>query len=177
MTTQTILRDGRTVNLRAVQADDGARFQEFYAGLSAQSRDYMHGWSDLCAAELADKLVKRIADADHAALVAVSPESPERIVGYCWLDGVRGTEIPMLGIGIIDAYHETGLGRVLLRAMVAQGGRLGAAHVRLGVWLDNARAVHVYRAVGFRDDATMPAREFEGRTELYMLIDTEQEAK
>ena len=172
--TQKNLRDGRIVNLRAVQADDGERFQEFYAGLSAQSRDFMHGWRGLCATEQADKLVRRAADADHAALVAVSPAPQERIVGYCWLDGVRVTEIPMLGIGVIDAYHEAGLGRVLLRAMIAQAGSLGAAQVRLGVWLDNTRALHLYRAIGFRDDATMPPRDFAGRTELYMLVDTEQ---
>jgi ribosomal protein S18 acetylase RimI-like enzyme len=177
MTTQYSLRDSRCVYLRAVQADDGARFLEFFAGLSAQSRDFMHGWSERCTPEHAEKLVQRAADADHVSLVAIPSGSPDQFVGYCWLDGVGGTDMPMLGIGIIDAYHEAGLGRVLLRAMLAQAGSLGATQVRLGVWTDNARAVHVYRAVGFRDDPTMPAKEFAGRTELYMVAETGSEGK
>jgi ribosomal protein S18 acetylase RimI-like enzyme len=80
--------------------------------------------------------------------------------------------MPMLGIGIIDAYHEAGLGRVLLRTMMAFAGEMGYPQIRLGVFTDNARAVHVYRKVGFVDDPSMPAKDFDGRTELYMVAET-----
>jgi len=164
------LRDGRTVTLRAVRADDVERFLGYFAGLSAQSKDYMHGWSAVGSREHAEGVVGKMASADHTAIIAVTPD--DRIAGYCWLDGLENADMPMLGIGIIDEFHEAGLGRVLLRAMIGQAGAMGYPKVRLGVFTDNARAVHVYRAVGFVDDPVMPAKDFDGRTELYMVADT-----
>ena len=167
---EAALRDGRKVRLRAVRADDVAGFVGFFDGLSAQSRDFMHGWSDQCTREHAEKLAARVDAPDHLAVVAVTIEQPERFVGYCWIDGMGGDDAPMLGIGIIDEFHGAGLGKILLRALVAWAGRLGAERVRLGVWMDNARALRVYRAVGFDDDPTLPAKDFDGRTELYMVV-------
>jgi|GEM_PF-2111882 len=164
------LRDNRSVTLRAVQADDIERFLGYYASLSAQSKDYMHGWSTVGSREHAEGMAGKMASADHTAIVAVTPDG--RIAGYCWLDGLETADMPMLGIGIIDEYHEAGLGRVLLRTMIGHAGAMDYPKVRLGVFTDNARAVHVYRAVGFVDDVTMPARDFDGRTELYMVVNT-----
>ncbi len=166
---QVPLRDGRSVDIRAGRADDGDRFLRFFDGLSAQSRDFMHGWTQACSPEFAGQLAARATAADHRAIVAVAEG---QIVGYCWIDGLHVNDMPMLGIGIIDAYHEAGLGRVLLRLMVEWAGELGAKQVRLGVFTDNARGIHVYRKVGFVDDPTMPAKVFDGRTELYMAVDT-----
>jgi len=167
---EILLRDNRTVTLRAVVSDDVECFLGFFAGLSAQSKDFMHGWSAVGGQEHAEGMVGKMASADHIAIVAVTPNGC--IVGYCWLDGLESADMPMLGIGIIDEFHEAGLGRVLLRAMIGQAGAMGYPRVRLGVWTDNARAMHVYRAVGFVDDPIMPAKDFDGRTELYMVMET-----
>lgn len=167
---QIDLRDGRSVTLRAVQPDDVDGFIGFFAGLSAQSKDYMHGWSAVGSREHAEGMVGKMASDDHTAIVAVSPD--ERIVGYCWLDGLESTDMPMLGIGVVDAFHEAGLGRVLLRTLIEHARAMGYPKVRLGVFTDNARAVHVYRKVGFVDDPSMLAKDFDGRTELYMVVET-----
>jgi len=164
------LRDSRMVTLRAVRADDVERFLGYYAGLSAQSKDYMHGWSAVGSRGDAEGMVGKMASADHTAIVAIAPD--DRIAGYCWLDGLESADMPMLGIGIIDEFHEAGLGRVLLHTMIGHAGAMGYPKVRLGVFTDNARAVHVYRKVGFVDDPAMPAMDFDGRTELYMVVET-----
>lgn len=171
---ETRLKDGRTVRIRRARGSDTEPFLRFLAGLSAESRDFMHGWSSAsaCTREHAESLAARALADDHHALVATDGEPPhERIVGYCWIDGLRSKEvIPMLGIGIIDKYHEVGLGKALFRLMLEHAGTMGWERVRLGVWADNARAIHVYESVGFRTDPAMPAKDFEGRTELYMVV-------
>jgi acetyltransferase len=166
------LRDGRRVRLRPVRPNDAPAFMSFFEGLSAQSRDFMHGWSKGCTPEHAAKLAARSEASDHIAVAAL-PDEGERFVGYCWIDGMGTPEVPMLGIGIVDEFHEAGLGRILLRTMLDRAGRRGAREVRLGVWTDNARAEHVYRSVGFRDDPEKPSRDFDGRIELYMIAQTE----
>ena len=41
----------------------------------------------------------------------------------------------------------------------------------LGVFADNRRAIHVYESVGFQLDPAFPARDFDGRSELYMVVE------
>ena len=133
----------------------------------------MHGWSARCDQSHAESITAH-ADSDHwHSLVAVVPAPPgERIVGYSWINGIGGPDIPMLGIGIVDEYHNAGLGSKLLRTMIEDARRLGLERVKLGVWADNLRAVHVYKSVGFRSDPAIPAKDFDGRTELYLVVET-----
>ena len=169
------LRDGRTARFRPAGPGDAELFAGFVEALSAQSRDYMHGWSSIPDAQTQGaQLAARTAAEDHCAIVATCPGPPERIVGYCWVDRLRGPQVPLLGIGVVDEYHEQGLGRLLLRRMLDRAASRGADRVLLGVWSDNARAVHLYRSVGFHEDPEVPPRDFEGRTELYMVVETDR---
>ncbi len=167
------LRNGRAVRLRRAESEDMEAFTLYVEGLSASSRDFMHGWSSIQDAhEKAVQLAAATESEDHFAIVATVSEPPERIVGYCWLDRATGPDIPMLGIGIVDEYHGQGLGRVLLTRMIRQAARFDFARIMLGVWTDNARGMHLYEAVGFHDDPEYPPREFEGRVERYMVAGT-----
>ncbi len=169
------LRDGRVVRIRHAQPSDVELFLTFFEGLSAQSRDFMHGWSrpDRCTREHAGQLATRAAADDCCCLVLLDGTPPgERIVGYSWIQGIGGGDIPMLGIGVVDDYHGVGLGTVLMRRMIDEARQRDVDRIKLGVFADNERAVHVYETVGFRVDPTIPARDFDGRTELYMVVAT-----
>ena len=111
---------------------------------------------------------------DHVALVVVD-EAPgqERIVGYSWIDSVDCRDpIPMLGIGIIDEFHEAGIGKIFLNLMIERARGLDLDRIKLGVFADNARAIHVYESVGFRTVPEIPPADVDGRTEIYMVVTT-----
>ncbi|NLF00160.1 MAG: GNAT family N-acetyltransferase [Anaerolineales bacterium] len=169
------LRDGRMVWLRHVRPSDADLFMTFFPSLGAQSRDYMHGWDapQSCTPEHAAKLAGRASAQDHVA-VAVLAHGPagDRMIGYCWIDGLVEGTMPMLGIGISDDYHEVGLGRVLLHTLLDEAGARGFPNVILGVWEDNPRARHVYELVGFRPYPERLPGDFNGRKELYMVAPT-----
>lgn len=168
------LKDGRIVRFRRVRCSDTERFLGFFDGLSAQSRDFMHGWSARCDRNHAESITGEADSDDYYALAAVESTSlQERIVGYSWINGIKGPDIPMLGIGVVDEYHNVGLGSTLLRFMLDDARRLGLERVKLGVWADNPRALHVYESVGFRRDAALPSRDFAGRTEHYMVVEVQ----
>ena len=173
------LKDGRTVCVRRARGSDTELFLRFFAGFSAASRDFMHGWSadNRCTRQHAESLAAKTHADDHCALVALDGAPPhERIVGYCWIDGLGDNDaIPMLGIGVIDEYQEVGLGKALLRLMIDQARDSVADRVKLGVWADNLRAIHVYKSVGFRTEPAIPPEDFDGRTEVYMVVETEKE--
>ena len=176
---QIELRDGRIVRFRNVRRSDTELLLGFFDGLSVQSRDFMHGWSARCSREHAESITAQ-ADQDsyHGVVVTVPadqahpPASEERIVGYSWIADVIEWRAPGLGIGVVDEYHDMGLGSALLRSMIEDARQLGLDRVRLGVWADNPRAIHVYESVGFRSDPGIPPKDFDGRTELYLVVET-----
>jgi RimJ/RimL family protein N-acetyltransferase len=57
----------------------------------------------------------------------------------------RGT----LGMGILPAYRSRGLGRRLIEAALAKAREIGLTRVELSVHADNARAIALYKKVGF----------------------------
>ena len=173
---QIRLNNGQMVSVRHAQVSDTELFLRFFAGLSAKSREFMHGWSadNACNLDHAHSLAAKTHADDHCALVVLDGAPPhERIVGYCWSDRIGNKDaIPMLGIGVIDEYHEMGMGKALLLLMIEHARTLGLDRVKLGVWDDNPRAIHVYEAVGFQTAPTLAAKDFDGRTEIYMVVRT-----
>ena len=176
---QVELKDGRTVRFRNVRNSDTELFLGFFDRLSTKSRDFMHGWSARCDRKHAESITAQAAADDCYDLVAVvfadkahPPSSAERIVGYSWITGTRGPDIPMLGIAVVDDHHGVGLGTALLRLMIDDARQLDLKRVKLGVWADNPRAIHVYESVGFQSDPAIPAKDFDGRTELYLVAET-----
>jgi ribosomal protein S18 acetylase RimI-like enzyme len=73
-----------------------------------------------------------------------------RILAYGMLRGWdEGHEIPSLGICIDPGYHRVGLGDLMMAHLVCVARMKGAPSVRLNVKRDNARAIALYRKVGF----------------------------
>jgi len=73
----------------------------------------------------------------------------DKVVGYCWTRelGSKG-EIWMLGVD--PAWQGRGVGRALLLQGIHHLRRRGFRHIRLTVDAENARALALYRSVGFR---------------------------
>lgn len=173
------LNNGQTVRVRNARDSDAPLFTQFFAGLSTESRDFMNGWSsdEACTSKHAERLVAKTHTDEHYPLVVLDGAPHERIVGYCWIDRIGNKDfIPMLGIGIIDEYHEVGMGKALLLLMIEQAHTLGLDQIQLGVWADNLRAIHVYEGVGFQIEPTLAAKDYDGRTELYMVVAISQRA-
>ena len=164
------LRDGTTVTLRRVRAADTDRFVEYFDGLSERSRYFYHPFA--FERTSAEAVTSDLDSQDWYRIVATAERGGrEAIVGYAWLQGITGPDLPMLGIGIVDDYHERGIGKLLLRALIGVGHGMGLQAIRLGVNDDNPRAIHVYESVGFRHDPAKPPQDRGSHKQLYMVCD------
>ena len=75
----------------------------------------------------------------------------ERPVGAVTLlrPGFAGEDPHLVGMWVSASVRATGVGRLLVDAVVEQARTLGAAQVRLDVATDNEAAIALYRAAGF----------------------------
>lgn len=79
----------------------------------------------------------------------------EEVVGWC---DISRNERPTrahggtLGMGIIPAYRDRGLGTRLIEATLEEARRQGFVRIALSAHADNARAIALYRKVGFIEE-------------------------
>lgn len=79
----------------------------------------------------------------------------DEVVGWC---DISRNERPtrahggMLGMGIIPAYRNRGLGTRLIEAALGEARRQGFVRVALSAHADNERAIALYRKVGFVEE-------------------------
>ena len=170
------LKDGRAAYARAVQVSDTDLFIGYFDGISRKNREFMHGIrfnrenAECITGTLDDDTWYRVVVVDRTG-------SGERIVGYSWIMPTRETPEPkpFLGIGLVDEFVNVGLGKALLRLMIRDARDvLGLDRFWLGVWADNLRALRAYRRVGFREDPDLPRKDFDGREEIYMVVQTRE---
>lgn len=92
---------------------------------------------------------------DGALLVA---KVDGKIVGSASLDRLprRMRHRGELGITVAKAYWNRGIGRQLLREIIALGKENGLERIDLQVRSDNLRAIHLYEAFGFQKYAVYP---------------------
>lgn len=85
-------------------------------------------------------------------LYYVIADGPEAF-GYGLLRGWdEGYEVPSLGIAIHPQHRGLGLGATLMEFLHSAARLRGSPRVRLRVGADNARAIALYRRVGYRFD-------------------------
>ena len=83
------------------------------------------------------------------------------VVGWCDIAPVPRpifSHIGSLGMGLLPAYRNAGIGRRLLGAALAQARGRGIERVELHVFADNMRARHLYEGLGFVVEGIHPRR-------------------
>ena len=136
-------RDGCKLTVRRLTANDAKALQQFDADLSAEShRKFLpHGYDD----ESVAKVLARSESGDDFTLGAFDGD---RIVGYFFL-WYMDKAVPLLGIGMLDAYQHRGLGRQMMQLLMQHGRDTGRDGIELTTMLDNDNAFALYQKVGF----------------------------
>jgi putative acetyltransferase len=112
-------------------------------------------------AERPSDFVSKLGPNDHV-LVA---EIDGRVVGIAGLhlkDG-KARHVGWIGIAVHDAFAQRGVGRALTDAILSiADDALGLVRVELEVFADNARAIHLYRKLGFVEEGIKRKAYFRG---------------
>ncbi len=141
--TALIARNGTRLGIRLLRATDTPALVRFNAGLSPATRSLFlpHAYD---AVTLARYVERNQAGLDRIYVLGLGPE----VVGYFFLWEFNQA-VPLLGLGLAEAWQGQGLGEPMLRRLIADARAAGRDGVELTTVTTNARAFALYRRVGF----------------------------
>jgi ribosomal protein S18 acetylase RimI-like enzyme len=129
---------------RAIRPEDAEALSRFFERLRAQGVEKFFHPHPFTAEEAA----KRAADTGRDFYCLLTQEN--EIMGYGMLRGWEaGYAIPSLGIVIDPGAQGHGHGRRLMEFLHTTARQRGASHIRLKVYLENIRAMTLYRSLGY----------------------------
>lgn len=151
-------RDGMELSARRLRTADGPALQAFNAALLPDSRRKFlpHAYDDTTVATV-------LARSEAGEDLTLGLFDGDRLVGYFFLWRVR-RRVPLLGIGMLDAYHHRGLGHAMMAILLDQGRTAGCEGIELTTQLDNDNAFALYRKMGFTYFGNVENRTGDGRT-------------
>lgn len=137
-------RDGVELRVRRLTGCDGAALQAFNEALSPESRRRFlpHAYDD-------DTVARVLARSEHGDDYLLGVFDDERVVGYFFLWRVHA-RVPLLGIGILDAFQHCGLGRQMMQLLIDHAVAEGCEGIELTTMRDNHNAFTLYQKCGFR---------------------------
>jgi len=136
-------RDGIVLPVRRLIVSDAASLQAFNAALSPDTRRKFgpHAYDDATVA----KVLMRSENGDDYVLGAFDGG---QLACYFFLWFIR-KRIPLLGIGMLDAFQHRGLGRQVMLLLIDHAVAEGCDGIKLTTMQDNHHAFALYRKLGF----------------------------
>src|SRR4030095_15612510 len=138
------LRDGSTVHVRPVRAEDAPAVRAFCERLSPRSiaLRFFCGFPDL------DRAVRWATDVDHQhryGLIATSAAAARVVPHAGWERDPARPERAEIAFAIADAMQHNGLGTILLGQLTQAAAQAAVAVLSAEVLPQNHRMLHVFR--------------------------------
>ena len=145
----TSLKTGKRVYLRPIRPQDGLRIRESIANLSDQSR-YYRFFSGM--KNVPDSVLDRLLAVDgvnHLAWGALDlAEHDLPAIGVVRVIRDPQTGVAELAIATLDAFHNTGLARILMAAISSDCLEAGISTLKADVLSENKKARSLFKALG-----------------------------
>ena len=167
-----ILKNGREALLRNGDAADGRAVYEVFNQTHVET-DYLLSYPEENSFGVEEEgrfLQEKTDSADEIEIVAVVDG---KVVGTAGIEAVgRKYKVKHradFGISVLESYWGLGLGRALAAACIECARRAGYKQLELNAVADNARAIALYRALGFVEYGRNP-RGFNSRLSGYQEL-------
>lgn len=144
------LKNGQTVTLRPIRAEDEPMVVDFHQELSEDSvrQRYFHFLT--LDERTAHERLSRICFNDYDQELALVAEVHEKkIVGIGRLSRIPGTKEAKMTMTIIDTYHGKGLGTELLKQLINIANSEQITAIRAEVLSENEGMLHICKKSGF----------------------------
>ncbi|MFV1995305.1 MAG: N-acetyltransferase family protein, partial [Verrucomicrobiales bacterium] len=136
-------RSGERLTARRLADDDAPALRAFHEKLSEASRSTFSPHA--CDAETIAPYIQRSLSGEDRIYVLLSGDET---VGYFFLWEFQ-SPIPLLGIGLADAFQGEGLGPQMMELLIDDARAAGREGIELTTMQDNDRAFSLYKRAGF----------------------------
>ena len=152
------LPSGEVLTVRSLCADDAEALSAFRLATYRETH-FMARYPEEGAS--LEAMQKGLAGSESSALnFEVGAFAGKKLVGEFGVAQVRPhikyRHRAVMGISVLKDYWGCGLGSFLMQLAVDQAKANGFEQLELGVYSDNARAIHLYEKFGFERCGTMP---------------------
>ena len=136
-------REDDDVPCRPLANGDGPELQRFNAALSEATRSLFlpHAYDDATLAQI-------IARAENGTDYAIVGLREDAIIAYAFLWDINDP-VPVLGIGVANAFQGLGLGESLMENLIDVATANGCEGIALTTVPENKRAFALYQKMGF----------------------------
>jgi acetate---CoA ligase (ADP-forming) len=143
-----VLRDGSTVHVRPVRAEDAPAVRAFFERLSPESIGlrFFCGFPDL---DRAVRWATDVEDQHRYGLIATSSADGRVVAHAGWEREPDRPERAEIAFTIADVMQHNGLGTILLGQLTQAAEQAGVAVLSAEVLPQNHRMLHVFRDSGF----------------------------
>ena len=150
-------RDGQKVTLRAPRWSDLDDMLEFINSLVDESAPILKDTKMTREGEV-DWLARLLSRLEKDQIVVVAAEVDGRFVGQSEVSPKMGRSghVGVLGISLKEGYRGIGIGTELMREVEHQAPRLGIEVITLDLFASNARGLHLYEKMGYREVGRVP---------------------
>ncbi len=145
--TDVVLRDGSTVHIRPARPDDLEPLEDYFIGLSDESRRLRFAGLVVDVGAQAENAV-RIDYVDHLTLLAFTGGDRQRVIGgaqYIRETGQRAE----IALSVTDELQGQGLASILIAHLAQAANANGIQFFRAQVLPENHRMIDVFRQTGF----------------------------
>lgn len=159
------LKDGTQIKLRAPRLSEAKELLDFLYNVSKETPFILAYPDDILKRTVKSELdwVRAMNENENAAVFVV--EIDGKIVALSEVrrsGGFKSKHRGSIGISVREAYWNKGIGHILFENMIEFAKELGCTQMELGVDEKNARARHLYEAMGFGYDGKIPNAIFQG---------------
>ncbi len=143
-----VLRDGVSVPVREIRAEDAAALQRL-VGRSSEHSIELRFFGPM--KELSDEMARRFAEVDgedRFALVALDPDDEDEIVGVVRYEREEDTDGAEYAALVEDRFQGRGLGIGLTRQLIEAARQRGIGRLHALVLRENEGMLHLLRSLG-----------------------------
>lgn len=151
-----------TVRFHCLRRTNADLLYAFFQVLGKQTRAWFRPHSPWTYAVAQDLAAKADDPAFIRFLVLAKKDGKEEPAGYGFFENLQSAR-PVLGIAVVDAYQDCGLGQVIMQHLKDVARQLDKRRIILTVDGDNLRAQHVYAKMGFTMTRLIPGSSHNAR--------------
>lgn len=142
------LRNGASVVLRPIEAEDKQRLVDGFRRLSPESR-YRRFFSPL--AELTPEMAAYLTEVDHQdheAIVAINPESDDGLAVARYIRSPDDPTSAEVAVTVVDDWQGRGLGKAVLKELSSRARENGVRRLTALAQADNPASIHLIESLG-----------------------------